>query len=119
MANPSPRDGMDDWWAEIDEEVLAWLKRDGETSPAAVGQQLGVSTELETRVCVKPRPLPTSAELRQAGRPGLSGVPRLGQAPAAPALPREVVAQTRARYLEALGRLTGLQSGRKEDGPCR
>ena len=34
---------MDDWWAEIDEEVLTCLKRDGETSPAAVGQQLGVS----------------------------------------------------------------------------
>ena len=34
---------MDDWWTEIDEEVLACLKRDGETSPAAVGRQLGVS----------------------------------------------------------------------------
>ena len=43
MANPSPRDGMDDWWAEIGEEVLACVRRDGETSPAAVGQQLGVS----------------------------------------------------------------------------
>ena len=39
--------------------------------------------------------------------------------PPAPPLPREVVARTRARYLEALGRLTGLSSASKEDGPCR
>ena len=39
--------------------------------------------------------------------------------PPAPPLPREVVAQTRARYLEALGRLTGRSSRRKEDDPCR
>ena len=39
--------------------------------------------------------------------------------PPAPPLPHEVVARTRARYLEALRRLTGLSSERKEDGPCR
>ena len=39
--------------------------------------------------------------------------------PPAPALPWDVVAQTRARYLAALGRLTGLSSQSKEDGPCR
>ena len=39
--------------------------------------------------------------------------------PPAPRLPQEVVAHTRARYLEALGRLTGLSSESKEDGPCR
>jgi phosphoribosylaminoimidazole-succinocarboxamide synthase len=39
--------------------------------------------------------------------------------PPAPPLPQEVIARTRARYLEALGRLTGLSSGSQEDGPCR
>lgn len=39
--------------------------------------------------------------------------------PPAPLLPHEVVARARARYLEALRRLTGLSSERKEDGPCR
>ena len=39
--------------------------------------------------------------------------------PPAPPLPHEVVVRTRARYLEALGRLTGLSSESKEDGPCR
>jgi len=39
--------------------------------------------------------------------------------PPAPPLPHEVVARTRARYLEALGRLTGLSSEPTEDGPCR
>ena len=39
--------------------------------------------------------------------------------PPAPPLPQEVIARTRARYLEALGRLTGLSSGSQEDTPCR
>ncbi len=37
----------------------------------------------------------------------------------APPLPQEVIARTRARYLEALGRLTGISSGSQEDTPCR
>jgi phosphoribosylaminoimidazole-succinocarboxamide synthase len=38
--------------------------------------------------------------------------------PPAPPLPPEVVARTRARYFEALDRLTGLAAASPEDRPC-
>ena len=49
-----------------------------------------------------------AALVRQAARARLSCRPRLGQHPAGPALPDDVVDATRARYVEAYERITGL-----------
>ena len=48
-----------------------------------------------------------AAQLRQAVRPRLPGLRRLDHEPPAPALPDDIVAKTRERYLEAFERLTG------------
>jgi hypothetical protein len=50
-----------------------------------------------------------AAVLRQAVRARLLREPRLGQDAARPELPEDVVAGTRARYVEAFERLTGIE----------
>jgi hypothetical protein len=34
---------MDDWWAEIEDDIVACLKDNGATAPAEVGRRLGLS----------------------------------------------------------------------------
>jgi hypothetical protein len=34
---------MDGWWDEIEREILDWLERHGESTPAALGGRLGMS----------------------------------------------------------------------------
>jgi DNA-binding Lrp family transcriptional regulator len=34
---------MDGWWNEIEREILDWLERQGELTPAALGERLGMS----------------------------------------------------------------------------
>jgi DNA-binding Lrp family transcriptional regulator len=41
---------MDDWWAEIDDEVLECLRGAGPMSPAAIGRQIGVSETAVTSI---------------------------------------------------------------------
>ena len=50
---------------------------------------------------------PPAAELRQAVRARLGDRERLGRTPPAPAIPDDVVAGTRARYVEAYERIAG------------
>lgn len=35
---------MDGWWTEIEDEILSWLERDGESTPSELGRHLGLST---------------------------------------------------------------------------
>ena len=35
---------MDEWWAEIDDEILAALRANGRMDPERLGKQLGMST---------------------------------------------------------------------------
>ena len=34
---------MDDWWTEIDDDIVACLKENGATAPAELGRRLGLS----------------------------------------------------------------------------
>jgi len=34
---------MDGWWSEIEREIMDWLERQGEVTPAALGERLGMS----------------------------------------------------------------------------
>ncbi len=58
-------------------------------------------------VCARPR----AAFVRQAIRPRLADGQRLGQEQPPPALPDDVVAKTRAKYVEAYEQLTGSRFG--------
>ena len=53
------------------------------------------------------RARPRSAELRQAVRPRLGVLDRVGPQPAGPEIPDDIVAKTRDKYVEAYERITG------------
>jgi winged helix-turn-helix DNA-binding protein len=41
---------MNDWWAEIDDEILDCLRDRGPMSPAAIGRRIGVSEGAATSI---------------------------------------------------------------------
>ncbi|OLC30421.1 MAG: hypothetical protein AUH81_20225 [Candidatus Rokubacteria bacterium 13_1_40CM_4_69_5] len=40
---PRPGGGMDDWWSELDDDVLRTLAERSAATPAEVGERLGIS----------------------------------------------------------------------------
>jgi rare lipoprotein A (peptidoglycan hydrolase) len=88
---------MDDWWADLDGEILRGLKEWGPSTPAEVGRRLGVSEGAATSLlCV----------LAGAGKVRISlvepndgaGEPRLRSTTAAPSAERPVIfSMTRSR----------------------
>lgn len=59
---------MDDWWAEIDDEILATLRANGPMDPEMLGEKLGMSTAAvcsclsmlaaQKKVCIRSVELP-------------------------------------------------------------
>ena len=85
-------------------EVRAGLRRGRRTGARRRGADAGLLALLAGR---RLRAGQGPAELRQAVRARLGGRQRLGQAPAGPAIPEDVVEGTRARYVEAYERIAG------------
>ena len=74
----------------------------------ADARRRGVHARLFALLARRPvRARPRAAELRQAVRARLGLLDRLGPHPPAPAIPADVVARTRAKYVEAYERITG------------